>query len=101
MTDTSAENQVLVNIFGEEYPIVGVGDAPYISKIADFLDARMKEVAGSSGITGRDRVAILAAMSIASELHEKREVVQSMDDQVGTQVDDIILRLDQALLDRS
>ena len=101
MSDTSAKNEVLVQIYGEEYPITGVGDAPYISRIADFVDAKMKEVASGSSRMGRDRVAILAAMSIASELYENKELVDRFDGRVGCDVDAIIQRLDTALLDRS
>ena len=66
MSDTLAENKVVVNIFGEDYPITGVTDPSYISRVADFVDARMKEAAGGSRVHSRDRIAILAAMSLAS-----------------------------------
>lgn len=96
MTDSHAENRVLVNIYGDEYPITGVSDPPHISRIADFVDAKMKEVAKNSRIAGRDKVAILAAMSIASELHEKTEKLDHLNEQINTQVDGILERLDQA-----
>lgn len=97
MKDISAESEVLVSIFGEKYPIMGAGDASYIARIADIVDSRMKQVASDSGIASRDRVAILAALSIASELYEQSEKVDSMGGEFDTRVDSILLRLDQAI----
>ena len=59
-------NKVVVKIFGEEYPIAGSADQAYISRIADYVDSKMKETAKNSQIKSRDKVAILAAMSIAT-----------------------------------
>ena len=57
---------VLVEIFGEQYRIAG--DPEQIQQVAEYVDARMKEIAaGRSGIRPT-QVAILAAMQIASEL---------------------------------
>lgn len=93
----SAENKVTVNIYGEEYPITGVSDPSYISRIADFVDLRMRETAKGSRAAARDKVAILAAMSIASELHEKSETVSKFDEQFGSKIDNLINRLDSVL----
>ena len=54
-------------------PSPGVYDDTYISKIADYVDSKMKSTAKESRIAARDKVAILAAMSITSELFEKKE----------------------------
>lgn len=97
MADSSTENKVVVNIYGEDYPIVGVSDPSYISRIADFVDAKMKETASSSRVASRDKVAILAAMSIASELHENKEALQHSTEHIDARLQKIIARLDSAL----
>ena len=57
---------VLVEIYGEQYRIAG--DPEQVQQVAEYVDARMKEIAaGRSGIRPT-QVAILAAMQIAAEL---------------------------------
>lgn len=97
MVDSSSANKVMVSIYGEDYPITGFGDPAYISKIADYVDAKMKEAAGSGRIVARDKVAILAALSIASELHGERDTRKMSGKQYDKRIDDILTRLDKAL----
>ena len=66
MTDGKVENKVVVNIFGEDYPIMGENNPEYITGVAGMVDARMKDIAKVSRSKSRDKIAILAAMSIAS-----------------------------------
>jgi cell division protein ZapA len=97
MSDALAENKVVVNIFGEDYPIKGVTDPSYISRVADFVDARMKVAAGDSRIRSRDRIAILAAMSLASELMEVKEQLDGSQGQLSSQADSILARIESEL----
>ncbi len=93
----SDENKVTVNIYGEEYPITGVSDPSYISRIADYVDLRMKETAKNSRVAARDKVAILAAMSIASEFYENNESKEDVQKQINSKIDNLICRLDSVL----
>jgi len=70
MTGKSTE---IVEIFGQDYKIKGVGDPDYINKIAGYVDRKMREIAHSSGIMSQSRIAILAALNIADELHQEKE----------------------------
>jgi cell division protein ZapA len=97
MAGSSAGNKVTVSIYGEDYPITGVSDPAYISRIADYVDAKMREAAQNSRVVARDKVAILAAMSIASELHGEKEALQNSGEQAEVQLDNILARLDKAL----
>ncbi|MFQ6008737.1 MAG: cell division protein ZapA [Candidatus Zixiibacteriota bacterium] len=92
-----AENKVVVNIFGEEYPITGAVNSEHIAKVADYVDSRMKEAAKVSRIQARDKVAILAAMSIASELLEKSVQLSSTEHNTDSILDGLLTRLDEAL----
>jgi cell division protein ZapA len=91
------ENKVIVNIFGEEYPITAMSDPAYVSRIADFVDSRMKELAKRSRTKAKERVAILAAMSIASELFEKNEDISSFEEDFTSRLDSVMARLDETL----
>ena len=91
------ENKVVVNIYGEDYPITGVTDSSHISKVADYVDTKMKELAQDSRVKSRDKVAILAAMSIASELLEASGELKLARGQFDSELDSLLSRLDQAL----
>ncbi|MEW6049837.1 MAG: cell division protein ZapA [Candidatus Zixiibacteriota bacterium] len=97
MSDSCVENKVIVKIFGEEYPITGVSDPAHIYKVAEYVDAKMREVARISRSKARDKVAILTALTIASELDETIEQLRSVTDSRNTEIDGLLTRLDKAL----
>lgn len=97
MNGQNTDNKVMVNIFGEEYPIVGASDPSYISKIADLVDSKMKETAKAARIQARDKVAILTALSIASELYESKDAISSNNSEIVSKVDSMIARIDSVL----
>jgi cell division protein ZapA len=97
MSDVIAENKVTVKIFGEEYPITGGGDPKHIARVAEFVDAMMKEVARVSRSKARDKVAILTALTIASELLDMRDQLRHLEDDQSSYVDSLLNRLDIAL----
>ena len=63
---------VTVQIFGNEYPIVGVKDPSYVEELARYLDGKMKDIARGSSLLSSGKVAVLAALNIADELHRLR-----------------------------
>ncbi len=67
------KNSEMVEIFGQEYKIKGVGDPEYFHRIAGYVDKKMREIAHSSGIMSQSRIAILAALNITDELFQERE----------------------------
>lgn len=89
----------MVKIFGEEYPISGSIDPAEISKVADIVDSRMREVASQGQIQARDKVAILAALSFASELSEFSDLVDYQDKGRSSRLSGLLQRLDVALAD--
>jgi cell division protein ZapA len=97
MSNPDDNRKVVVRIFGEEYPITGAGDPQHISRIADLVDVRMREVARSSRSQAKDKVAILAAMSIASELQEKKSQLNRVSGSTDDRIETLIARLDEAL----
>ena len=84
MAEKSTEK---VEIFGQEYKIKGVGNPQYIHKIAGYVDKKMREIAHSSGIMSRSRIAILAALNITGELYQVRgareKAVQDLEQQAA------------------
>jgi cell division protein ZapA len=90
-------NKVVVNIYGEDYAILGESDPVYISKIAEYVDSKMSEVSNAGQISSRDKVAILAAMSIASELKENNERLSNAQAHFHSDIDRVIARLDDTI----
>lgn len=62
-----------VEIFGQTYNVRGEGDPDYLSELARFVDARMREVAAQVATVDPMKIAILAALNIADEFSRYRK----------------------------
>ncbi len=71
--------RVQVEIFGQIYSIKGKDDPAYIRELAEFIDAKMKEVQKGTGTVDPHRVAILTALTITDELYRLREQCGSLE----------------------
>lgn len=71
--------RVQVEIFGQVYSIKGKDDPAYIRELAEFIDAKMKEVQKGTGTVDPHRVAILTALTITDELYRLREKYGKME----------------------
>ena len=65
-------NAIRVNIFGTDYPIKGDADPAYVEEIAQYVDAKMREVSKHLTLPSTAKVAILTAMNITDELFRER-----------------------------
>jgi cell division protein ZapA len=62
-----------VEIFGQTYNVRGEGDPDYLAELAQFVDTRMREVAGQVATVDPMKIAILAALNIADEFSRYRK----------------------------
>jgi cell division protein ZapA len=60
---------VKVQIFGQTYTIHGELDAAYVQKLAAYVDEKMQAIADATTMIDTQKVAVLAALAIADELH--------------------------------
>jgi cell division protein ZapA len=60
---------VKAQIFGQTYSIRGNLDERYVQKLAKFVDDKMHAIAGATGTVDTQKIAVLAALAIADELH--------------------------------
>ena len=60
---------VKAEIFGQTYTISGELDEDYVLKLARFVDEKMRAVANATATVDTQKVAVLAALAIADELH--------------------------------
>ena len=58
---------IRVEIYDQEYHIKGDLDPEYIQKLAKYLDAQMRSIAGRTRTVDSLRVAVLTALNIADE----------------------------------
>jgi cell division protein ZapA len=64
---------IKVEIYDQVYPIQGDLDEEYIRKIAAYVDEKMRLIADMARTVDSQKVAVLAALAIADELHRLRE----------------------------
>jgi cell division protein ZapA len=60
---------VKVQIFGQTYTIHGELDPVYVQKLASYVDQKMSAIADATSTVDTVKVAVLAALAIADELH--------------------------------
>ena len=66
-------NAVKVQIFGQIYTIRGELDERYVQKLAAYVDEKMSAIADVTATIDTQKVAVLAALAIADELHTSRK----------------------------
>jgi len=81
--DTQLTQSVKVEIYNQTYNIRGDGNSEYIVQLAEFVDRRMREVASATLTVDSLKVAILAALHIADELHQLKKRYEQMDAQLA------------------
>ncbi|HMQ03486.1 MAG TPA: cell division protein ZapA [Pyrinomonadaceae bacterium] len=93
----SPEGSVEVQIYGQVYNIRSAGDDEYIQRLANFVDGKMREISSGTLTVDSLKVAILAALHIADELHSAKDVHAQFDDQLGLRSSECSELLDRFL----
>lgn len=60
---------VKVEIFGQTYAIRGELEESYVKELAQYVDQKMHAIAAATSTVDTQKVAVLAALAIADELH--------------------------------
>jgi len=68
--DQKQEQLVQVEIYNQTYSIRSDGDNNYILGLAEYVDSKMREIASGTMTVDSLKVAILASLHIADELHQ-------------------------------
>jgi len=92
------ENSVKVTIFGQAYTINGEAPREYIHQIAEYLDGKMEEVRAASAVTNPTQVAILAALNVADEYFQLKNLKSGVDSEVERRALALISMLDEGLI---
>lgn len=88
---------IKVNIFGQMYPIQGDLDEAYVQKLAAYVDEKMRAIAEMTPTVDTQKVAILAALAIADELHSLRKERSEREDLLKEQAERCLTLVERAL----
>src|SRR6266498_3612670 len=101
MEATTSSPTIRVEIYNQTYNIRSDGDTEYIIQLAEFVDSRMREISSGTLTVDSLKVAILAALHIADELHRLKQTHEQADAQLATRSAECAEMLDRLLKVRS
>ncbi len=90
-----------VQIFGQVYRLRSDEDADRVRQIAEMVDQRMNRIADRGASVDNYRIAVLAALELADELHSLRERHAGLQDQVDAKSSSLAALLDNAVKEAS
>lgn len=88
---------IKVEIYGQTYPIQGELEEAYIRRIAAYVDEKMRLISDVARTVDTQKVAVLAALSIADELHRLREERGEREDILKEQAERCLTLVERAL----
>jgi cell division protein ZapA len=100
-SNIDAAPTIRVEIYNQTYNIRSDGDSDYISELANYVDSRMREISSGTLTVDSLKVAILAALYIADELHRLKNVHEQADEQLASRSSECAEMLDRLLKFRS
>lgn len=98
--DPAMTPTIRVEIYNQTYNIRSDGDSEYIGELAEFVDNRMREISSGTLTVDSLKVAILAALHIADELHRLKKAEEQADKQLATRSTECSEMLDRILRGR-
>src|SRR5882724_2494132 len=97
MESTTSSPTIRVEIYNQTYNIRSDGDTEYIIQLAEFVDSRMREISSGTLTVDSLKVAILAALHIADELHRLKNMHEQADSQLAARSSECAEMLDRLL----
>jgi cell division protein ZapA len=88
---------VKVQIFGQVYSIRGELEEKYVQKLAKCVDEKMHAIAEATGIVDTQKLAVLAALAIADELHSLKTELSDEEELLREQAERCLTLVERAL----
>jgi cell division protein ZapA len=95
--ETNMAGPTKVEIFGQMYSIQGDLDAAYVQKLATFVDEKMQTIADATQTVDTQKVAVLAALAIADELHSSQREIGEREEMLKEQAERCLTLVERAL----
>ena len=86
-----------VQIFGQTYSIAGDLDPAYVQKLAAYVDEKMRTISDATTTVDTQKAAVLAALSIADELHARLRERGAHEDLLREQAERCLTLVERAL----
>ena len=99
--DAASTPTIRVEIYNQTYNIRSDGDSEYVTDLAEFVDRRMREISSGTLTVDSLKVAILAALHIADELHRLKRLHEQTDSQLAARSAECAEMLDRVLKSRN
>ena len=96
MSHSGGLHKMKVTIFGSEYVLSSEESEVYTSKISNFVNQKMHQIAETENLGDTTRIALMAAFDIADQIVHQR--TRRRDDHI--RVDEALGRLEQHIDDR-
>jgi cell division protein ZapA len=90
-------NRVKVEIYGQSYTMTGDLDEAYVQDLARHVDEKMHAVAAAMQTVDSIRVAVLAAVAIADELHTLRQEKGRRDENLRQRAEQCLTLVERTL----
>lgn len=97
-TQPTAAPPIRVEIYDQVYNLRGV-DADYITRLAQFVDGKMRNVAEQTSTIDSLRLAVLAALNIADEFHVLKKKYDLLAGEYNRRAGQLAGALDEVLHD--
>jgi cell division protein ZapA len=88
---------VKVQIFGQMYAIRGELDEAYVQKLAAYVDEKMRAIADATATVDTQKLAVLAALAIADELHNTQKERGDKEELLREQAERCLTLVERAL----
>jgi len=94
-----AEGHVIsVEIHGQKYPIRSTLDQAYVTRLAAYVDEKMRAAADASPTGDSLRLAVLAALNVADELFRCRDVNRERSGELAERAGELERLVDRVLM---
>jgi cell division protein ZapA len=87
-----------VEIFGQRYPIRTTLDPDYVSRLASYVDEKMRAAGDATPSGDPLRLAVLAALNVADELFRCRESTRAKEGYLAERTEELERLLDRVLM---
>jgi cell division protein ZapA len=89
------EELTRVEIYGQTYGLRGEGNQKYVQDLAAYVDRKMREISEHTTTVDSLKLAVLAAVNIADELHALREQMSQQEQAVLQRADSFMAAIDR------
>ena len=89
--------QTRIQIFGQTFSVGGELDEEYVQKLAAYVDEKMRAISELTPTVDTQKLAVMAALAIADELHSVRSERNDRDELLKEQAERCLNLVERAL----